>query len=140
MGHLQVSTARVDSSKSPVFPRPSIGFVADSTKLARVWDVSRYPAHALYVGEEYRSKRAFRDGREWARRGIGQQAFSTFATESQIHGATPFGDPGELGYADSFRLLGFGNHPAMTYRQGGTSLSVQTVENTLSEPLVPPRP
>jgi len=76
----------------------------------------------------------------WTRRGIGQQAFGAFAIESQIPGATPFGDSGTLGYADSFRLLGFANHPVMTYTESGTSLSASTVENDLSEPLVPPRP
>lgn len=116
-------------------------FMADGTTLARVWDVSRYPAHALYIGGQYRDKRAFRDGREWTPTGAAQQAFSAFAIESQIPGATPFGDPGHLGYADSFDVFGFfGNHPVMTYRQGGTSLAVQTVENNLSEPLVPTRP
>jgi hypothetical protein len=113
-------------------------FMADGTKLARVWDVSRYPAHALYVDGQYRAKRDFRDGHEWTPTGNFQQAFGAFAIESLVPGLTPFGDPGYFGYDDTFQI-GIGNHPEMTYRKGGASLSAQTVENELSDPL-PPSP
>lgn len=113
-------------------------FMADGAKLARVWDVSRYPGHALYVGGQYRDERPFRDGTEWRRDGIGQ-AFAAFATEGLIPGFTPFGDPGAFGYEDSFQL-GFGDHPVMDYGIGGSNLTVEKVENTLSEPLFPPNP
>lgn len=70
-----------------------------------------------------------------------QQAFSAFATESQIPGATPFGDPGHLGYADSFDTFGFfGNHPVMDFTDPGSTLSIQEVESAFSEPLVPSIP
>jgi hypothetical protein len=115
-------------------------FMADGTKLARVWDASRYPGHALYVGGEYRDERPFRDGSEWTPRGSVQRAFTAFAIESQIDGVTPFGDPGYFGYENTFDVFGFGDHPVMTYRESGSSLSASTVENTHSEPLFPPLP
>lgn len=113
-------------------------FMADGTKLVRVWDVSRYPGHALYVGGQYRDERSFQDGTEWTRDGIGQ-AFAAFATESLVPGLTPFGDPGAFGYEESFQL-GFGKHPMMIHRQDGTNLLAATVEDELSEPLFPPLP
>jgi hypothetical protein len=94
-------------------------FMADGTKLARVWDASRYPGHALYVGGEYRDERPFRDGSEWTPRGSVQRAFTAFAIESQIDGVTPFGDPGYFGYENTFDVFGFGDHPVMTYRESG---------------------
>lgn len=115
-------------------------FVADGTRFARVWDVSRYPAHALYVGGQYRAKRDFRDGHEWLPTGNFQRAFGAFAIESLVPGLTPFGDPGAFGYENAFDVLGFGIHPEMIHRESGTNLLASAVEDKYAGPLVPSTP
>ncbi|MFC4451523.1 hypothetical protein [Halorussus aquaticus] len=111
-------------------------FMADGTKLVRVWDVSYYPAHALYVGGTRRDQTTFREGTEWTRDGA-NDAFDTFAAESLIPGRTPFDTLGSFGYKTGFRS-GAGSHPAMDYANPGTTLSIGAVENALSSPLFPP--
>lgn len=112
--------------------------MADGTKVVRCWDVSRYPAHALYVGENWRGERPFREGLEWTRDSY-NTAFNVFALESVTPGLTPFDAWGLFLYEDFFRT-GAGEHPVIDYTDPGTTLSVETVENELSEPLFPPLP
>ncbi|MFC6993815.1 hypothetical protein ACFQH3_20110 [Haladaptatus sp. GCM10025707] len=115
--------------------------MADGTKVVRVWDASRYPAHALYVGGLWRDERPFREGIEWTRDGPVTQdtAFGEFVLDSRLLGRTPFETFGSLGYGDHFRS-GHGDHPLLDFSDPGTILSIETLESTLSKPLFPPLP
>ena len=114
-------------------------FMADGTKVARAWDASVYPAHALYVGETKRDQNLFREGIEWTVDGpvLQNHAFSSFAEDGNQPGATPFDQGGSFLYKDLFRILGDGDHPVMTHTESGSRLSAATVENDLSNPLFP---
>jgi len=76
-------------------------FMADGTTLARVWDASVYPAHALYVGGSRQDRNVFREGIEWVPEGPAgaHSAFGQFGIEGSIlSGATPFDQGGAWGY------------------------------------------
>lgn len=94
------------------------------------------------MGEGRKDRNVFREGIKWTVDGpvLQNHAFRSFAEDGNQPGATPFDQGGSFLYKDLFRILGDGEHPVMVYTESGSSLSVQTVENTLSEPLVPPRP
>lgn len=67
-------------------------FMADGAKAVRVWDASRYPAHALYVDGQKERQNTFREGSEWTtnRPAWKNRAFIEFAIDGQVSGATPF--------------------------------------------------
>jgi hypothetical protein len=111
-------------------------FMADGTKLVRVWDASVYPAHALYVGGTKRDQNAFREGVEWVQQGpvSEHEAFRNFGLEANSLGFTPFDQFGSWGYRSRFSA-GVGPHPVMDYELDGNQLSADTVRNQLSKPL-----
>lgn len=113
-------------------------FMADGAKVARVWDASRYPAHALYVDEDIKRQNTFREDIEWTIDGPVWEdtAFNKFSLDGQRVGTTPFGQGGSFGYRN-FYTFGFGPHPVMRYTEPGSTLSGETVENELSDPLFP---
>ena len=111
-------------------------FMADGTKVLRVWDTSFYPAHALYVDGDRQDQTPFDEGEAWTRDGF-NRAFDTFALESVTPGRTPFNNLfGSFVYKRKFDA-GAGKNPTMIYRMGGSSLLPSTVENNLSSPLFP---
>jgi len=113
-------------------------FMADGTKLIRVWDASVYPAHALYVGGIKEDQNTFREGIEWTVNGPIETnaAFNIFAAEGNTPGLTPFDRLGSVGYRSSFRD-GYGDHPMLVYTEDGANLLASTVENELPNPLFP---
>jgi hypothetical protein len=113
-------------------------FMADGAKAVRVWDASRYPAHALYIDGEWEDENVFREGIEWTVDGpIGEHtAFESFARDGQVPGFTPFGQGGSFGYRN-FYTSGSGNHPVMVHSEPGSTLAGETVQNELSDPMFP---
>lgn len=113
-------------------------FMADGTKLVRVWDASVYPAHALYVGGTKQDQNTFREGIEWTVDGpvLENHAFAQFGIEGNSVGLTPFDQFGSFLYQVNF-TDGFGPHPVMIHTTDGASLQASTVENTLEGPLFP---
>jgi len=114
-------------------------FMADGTKLVRVWDASVYPAHALYVGGSKEDQNVFREGIEWVKQGSPSEhdAFARFGTEGNALGATPFDQYGSWGYQSFFDEVGSGPHPVMQDSDPGSTLSIDTVESEFSDPLFP---
>jgi len=111
-------------------------FMADGTKVTRVWDTSFYPAHALYVDGSRQDRTTFDEGEAWTRDGA-NSAFNIFAIESVIPGRTPFNNLfGSFVYKRKFQK-GAGNNPAMLHRTSGSVLTFETVESNLSSPLFP---
>lgn len=111
-------------------------FMADGTKVVRVWDASYYPAHALYVGGFRRDQTPFDEGEQWTRDSA-NSAFYTFAFESVTPGRTPFNNLfGDFLY-NRFYMDGAGAHPVMDYTDPGTVLSIDRVESEFSSPLFP---
>lgn len=113
-------------------------YMADGTKLVRVWDASVYPAHALYVGGDKKRQNEFDEGDEWVAQGPFRKhdAFVRFGVEASFTFATPFDRSGSWGYKTSFGS-GSGPHPVMDYGQNGTQITADEVRNTLSSPLFP---
>jgi hypothetical protein len=115
-------------------------FMADGTKLVRVWDASVYPAHALYVGEDKKDQNPFREGQEWTKDGPlrRQSAFVQFVDDAHVPGYTPFDGYGSWRYKENFdEILAYGEHPAMTWEADGTEITADEVRNALSDPLFP---
>jgi len=113
-------------------------FMADGTKVVRVWDASVYPAHALYVGGDKKDQNEFDEDDEWVTQGPASQhdAFSRFGREANFTPVTPFNYGGSFGYQSSFRA-GSGEHPSMFHLASGTSISARTIEEEFSTPLFP---
>jgi hypothetical protein len=113
-------------------------YMADGTTLARVWDASVYPAHALYVGGDKEDQNVFREDIEWTTQGPPEAhpAFNQFGVDANSIGHTPFDQFGSWRYKSNF-TNGFGPHPVMVYAGNGTSLQASTVENELPSPLFP---
>jgi hypothetical protein len=115
-------------------------FMADGTKLVRVWDASVYPAHALYVGEEKKDQNPFREGTEWTKDGSlsEQNAFLHFADEATIPGYTPFDRSEVFRYEENFdALFAQGEHPIMDWEDDGSEITADTVRSALPDPLFP---
>ena len=114
-------------------------FMADGSKAVRVWDASRYPAHALYVDGQKERQNTFRQDQEWTVDGPAgeDKAFKQFAIEGQIPSTNPFNKGNSFEYKTGFRVFGFGDHPVMDLIDPGSTLSVETIENELSDPLFP---
>lgn len=113
-------------------------FMADGAKAIRVWDASRYPAHALYLDDQKVGQNAFRENIEWTTNGaaLENQAFNKFAIDGQIAGATPFGKGSIFGYEIGYSI-GTGEHPVMRYTAPGDNLSGEIVADELPNPLFP---
>lgn len=113
-------------------------FMADGTKVVRVWDASVYPAHALYVGGTRQDRTPFRQGVDWTLDGppSDNTAFHQFVTDSIIPGRTPFDTGGAFGYKQWF-TAGAGNHPPMDYTDPGSSLSIDEVTDAFPDPAFP---
>jgi len=113
-------------------------FMADGTKLVRVWDASVYPAHALYVGESKEGENEFDQGDEWVTQGstFEHDAFLRFGKEASLTPYTPFDKGSSFGYKSTY-TLGSGSHPVMDYDINGTQLTADMVRNQLSSPLFP---
>ncbi|EMA23274.1 hypothetical protein [Haloarcula amylolytica] len=112
-------------------------FMADGAKIVRVWDASRYPAHALYLGDSQVDKPPFREGTEWTRDGK-NPAFDEFVLDGTSPDRTPFRPFAQLG--DRYRKTfddGKGPHPVMEEAQGGSKLQAQTLESQFSSPMFP---
>jgi len=117
-------------------------YMADGTKVVTVWDASVYPAHALYLGGEFRDENQFEKGVEWVETGWPWQhgSFFQFGLDAQNPYATPFDQGGALAYnddsnsSDNFRK-GWGDHPVMASSQEGTTLSGQ--EGVFADPMYP---
>ena len=95
-------------------------------------------AHALYVGEQRRDRNTFREGIEWTVDAPLREntAFNDFAVDAQRPGITPFGQGGSSLYRTAY-TLGAGSHPVMVHTEPGSSLTGETVQNELSDPLFP---
>ncbi|QCJ46399.1 hypothetical protein [Haloprofundus sp. MHR1] len=112
-------------------------FMADGTKLARMWDASRYPAHALYMGGRKEDQSVFEEGIQWTTdQYLGHIAFENFAREGNTVGLTPFDAAGSFGYRNGFRL-GAGSHPVAFGRDTGDVLLSEGIEEALPDPLFP---
>jgi hypothetical protein len=114
-------------------------FIADGSKLVRVWDASVYPAHALYVDRSRQDQNVFREGIEWTVDGpvLQNHAFRSFGEDGNQPGATPFDQGGSFLYRELFEILGDGPHPVMDYERDGTQVTADTVRSQLSSPLFP---
>lgn len=115
-------------------------FMADGAKLARVWDASVYPAHALYVGEDKKRQNLFREGQEWTKDGLlnEQSAFTKFVQDAQTVGYTPFDTFGSWRYEANFNeTRAHGKHPVMNWGADGSEITADTVRNALPDPLFP---
>jgi len=114
--------------------------MADGTKVARVWDASVYPAHALYVGEDKKRQNPFREGQEWTKDGPlnEQNAFTGFVKDAQTVGYTPFDTFGSWRYEANFNEpRAYGKHPVMSWGDDGSEITADMVRNALSDPLFP---
>lgn len=113
-------------------------FMADGTKVVRVWDASRYPAHALYVGGERVDQTDFREDIEWTTNGPfwKDNAFEEFAREATAIGRNPFGKYGSWNYKWLF-FFGYGLHPVMIHYENGDNLDAQEVAAEFDVPFLP---
>lgn len=113
-------------------------FMADGTKRVTIWDASVYPAHALYVGSDWKDQNKFREGLEWVEKGWKHGAFLQFGKDANTADATPFDQGGNFLYKiealESFRD-GFGNHPVMEFVDPGTTLFGD--ESEFQDPMYP---
>jgi hypothetical protein len=140
-GNIPEALATFYTSLPAFYSFVDLVFMADGTKVVRVWDASYYPAHALYVGGTRRDRTPFDEGEQWTRDSA-NTAFDKFAREAVTPGRTPFDNlfgGGLFGNAVYERLYmdGFGDHPAMGYTKDGSILTTSTVEDQLSVPLFP---
>ncbi|MBX0298239.1 hypothetical protein [Haloarcula nitratireducens] len=115
--------------------------MADGTKLARVWDVSRYPKHYLYVDERKRDVTDFEEGSrlsggEWRQNENANERFGQWALEEQDF-RSPFSPHTRSGYEQYVdHVTSFGPYPAMTYGEDGEELTASVVASHLP-PLFP---
>lgn len=113
-------------------------FMADGTKVVRVWDASAYPAQSLYVGNSRVGSTPFREGIEWTREGADLNgAFRKFVDDSGYPDRTPFRILSELNYANAYKE-GSGNHPVLPFQRSGSKLDGLTIRDRFPTPLVPP--
>jgi hypothetical protein len=110
-------------------------FMADGATFVRVWDASRYPAHALYLGTSQVDRPPFREGTEWTTDGR-SPAFDEFSGEGVSVARTPFRPLAPLYYKNDFDG-GNGPHPVMREIQEGTTVTRAQLENNFSSPLFP---
>lgn len=82
-----------------------------------------------------RAQPPFREGIEWTRDGT-NSAFDTLIGDSLWPDRTPFSLLAPLIFKNAFGA-GHNNHPVMSYKSPGSTLSLSTVESRLSSPLVP---
>ena len=74
-------------------------FMADGTKLVRMWDTSRYPAHTLYMNGVKEGRNEFVQGIQWTTdEYLSNEAFENFGREEHVPGLTLFDQLGSLGY------------------------------------------
>lgn len=113
-------------------------FMADGTKLVRMWDASPYPAHALYLGGAKVDQNVFREGIEWNTDSyLDHPAFLHFGIEANTPGLTPFDQFGSFGYRHGWDE-GWGATPVGTGQQNGALLTAAEVGDALPDPLFPP--
>lgn len=112
-------------------------FMADGSKLVRMWDASRYPAHALYMGGSREDQNEFIEGVQWTTdEYLGNEAFENFGFEGNTPGLTPFDRLGSFGYRNSF-MSGTGPHPVGRAVEFGDTLTGGVISQALPDPLFP---
>lgn len=141
MDRAQRITAREGSSDDiEAYAHLDIVFMADGTKVVRVWDASVYPAHDLYVGGNWKVGNPFQEGIHWTADGppSEQPAFLAFGLDGNQPGPTPFDAYGAWRYKKNFDgNLAHGNHPVMEWEVDGANITAETVKKALSDPLFP---
>ncbi|WP_207591686.1 hypothetical protein [Halomontanus rarus] len=115
--------------------------MADGTTLARVWDVSPYPKHYLYVDERKRDETEFEEGGrlsggEWRTNENANERFGQWVLEEQDL-RSPFSPHTRAGYEHSVgHVSSVGPSPAMTHGEDGDDLTASAVASALP-PLFP---
>ncbi|QRV17174.1 hypothetical protein JMJ58_10010 [Haloterrigena salifodinae] len=109
-----------------------LAVMADGTSLARVWDVSPYPKHYLYVDDRKRDETEFEEGSrleggEWRQNENGNERFGQWALEEQDL-RSPFSPHTRTGYEQYLdHATSIGRYPAMAYGEDGDELTASTV-------------
>ena len=118
-----------------------LAVMADGTELARVWDVSPYPKHYLYVDERKRDETEFEEGSrleggEWRKNENGNERFGQWVLEEQDLRSpfTPHVRTGYEQYVD--HATSVGRYPEMAYGEDGAELTASQVAISLP-PLFP---
>ncbi|MCU4740552.1 hypothetical protein [Natronoglomus mannanivorans] len=118
-----------------------LAVMADGTTLARVWDVSPYPKHYLYVDERKRDETEFEEGSrssggDWRANENANERFGQWVMEEQGL-RSPFSPHTRTGYEASVaQASSTGPAPAMTYGEDGDELTASDVASALP-PLFP---
>lgn len=145
-GELAPSALRFFHVVATFYSFIDFAYMADGTKIVTVWDASRYPAHALYVGGDYKRENTFRESIEWDEVGWvhAQDAFFKFGLDADVNpAATPFDQGGHFLYDDNWGTVpgfrtGYGEHPVMEFTEQGSALT--GVENEFQDPMFPEFP
>ncbi|RKD88935.1 hypothetical protein [Halopiger aswanensis] len=118
-----------------------LALLADGTTLARVWDVSPYPKHYLYVEERKREETEFEegsrpDGGDWQPNEDTNERFGQWVLEEQGL-ETPFSPHTRAGYEHSIEYAAAADaYPTMSYGEDGAELTASSVASALP-PLFP---
>ncbi len=110
--------------------------MSDGTKLARVWDSSRYPKHYLYVEEMKQDETEFEEGGllnggEWKKNQNLNPRFTQWVFEEQDV-RLPFYPHTHKGYEKYFDFFtAYGPHPVLTSGEDGHELKRSRIEGEL---------
>lgn len=116
---------------------------ADGTRLARVWDASRYPKHAGYLGDDKMDTSVFERGDDWQANEDLNDRFNEWTVEEQTHGVVPYESPHNayLSLFDDDAVPGIdqGPHPVMYFgKDESGDLSAEEVKSLLPDDYLDP--
>lgn len=116
---------------------------ADGTQLARVWDASRYPKHAGYLGDEKMDTNVFERGEDWQVNEDVNERFNEWTIEEQTHSVVPYESPHnaylELFDRNVVPQIDQGLHPVMYFgRDDSGKLSEAEVKSLLPNDYLDP--
>lgn len=115
--------------------------MADGTKLVRMWDSSRYPAHGLYLGGTHRDNNDFVEGVHWhTDTYLGHSTFVEFGANGNYFGHTPYSQGGSLGYRNNWNsVFKTGRHPRGVGKDPGSIFTGDELEQKtkLTQPYFP---
>lgn len=123
----------------PFYTFTDFAFMADGTKLVRMWDSSRYPAHGLYLGGTHRDNNDFVEGVHWNTDTYhGHSAFVEFGVNGNMPGYTPYSEGGSLGYELDWDVkIKTGRQPRGVGKDPGSIMTGNELETKLTQPYFP---